>query len=108
MYATVRRTLDIWQDYYGATIPWVFRADFAKLLLIPVLEWNNGHSGYGFLEFGYGRDEDGNIDHDNPHCLNFDVLAHEVGHNLLFTLLDFRPIRRSRTSSGVCTKPRAT
>lgn len=87
MYATCRRTLDIWQDYHGDKIEWFFRGTFQKLLLIPAIEWDNAQSGFGFLEFGFGRKPQGGIDHDSPYCLNFDVLAHELGHNILFTLL---------------------
>ncbi|HKO02447.1 MAG TPA: hypothetical protein VJ032_12170 [Thermoanaerobaculia bacterium] len=85
MYATVRRTLDIWEDYFGHPIPWFFEADFEKLELIPLIEWDNAQSGYGFLEFGFGRTPAGGIDHTRPYCENFDVLAHELGHNILFS-----------------------
>jgi hypothetical protein len=91
MYATVRRTMDIWQDYHGGKIEWFFRSSFPKMLLVPSIEWDNAQSGYGFLEFGFGRKAGPGgqpvIDHSNPHCLNFDVLAHEIGHNILFTLV---------------------
>ncbi|CAN5508661.1 hypothetical protein BH10PLA2_BH10PLA2_10660 [soil metagenome] len=89
MYATVRRTLDIWQDYFGHKIQWFFHPTFTKLLLIPVLEWDNAQSGFGFLEFGFGRTPTGAIDPSSPFCQNFDVLAHEVGHNILFAELGF-------------------
>jgi len=85
MYATVRRVLDIWQDYFGHRIDWFFEVDFQRLELIPVIEWDNAQSGYGFLEFGFGRLPCGGIDHQTPYCQNFDVLAHELGHNILFT-----------------------
>ena len=85
MYATVRRVLDIWEDYFGHHIPWFFETDFDRLELIPLIEWDNAHSGYGFLEFGYGRTPFGTIDHTRPYCENFDVLAHELGHNILFS-----------------------
>jgi hypothetical protein len=85
MYATVRRTLDIWQDYFGHRIEWLFRGDFDRLEMIPVIEWDNAQSGYGFLEFGFGRLPGGGIDHVTPYCQNFDVLAHELGHNILFS-----------------------
>jgi hypothetical protein len=91
MYATVRRTLDIWQDYHGAKIEWFFRTRFPKMLLIPAVEWDNAQSGFGFLEFGFGRKQGPGgvsvIDHDSPFCENFDVLSHEIGHNILFTLV---------------------
>jgi hypothetical protein len=85
MYATVRRVLDIWEDYFGHHIAWHFESDFARLELIPLIEWDNAQSGYGFLEFGYGRTPTGSIDHDRPYCENFDVLAHELGHSIVFS-----------------------
>ncbi|HWS38654.1 MAG TPA: hypothetical protein VN408_38700, partial [Actinoplanes sp.] len=84
MYATVRRVLDIWEDYFGRTIQWHFESDFERLELIPLIEWDNAQSGYGFLEFGFGRKPNGTIDHDRPYCENFDVLAHELGHSIIF------------------------
>jgi hypothetical protein len=85
MYATVRRVLDIWEDYFGRRIEWHFESDFAHLELIPLVEWDNAQSGYGFLEFGYGRRSLGGLDHSRPYCQNFDVLAHELGHSIVFT-----------------------
>ena len=84
MYATVRRVLDIWEDYFGRTIQWHFDSDFDRLELIPLVEWTNAQSGYGFLEFGYGRTPNGTVDHTRPFCENFDVLAHELGHSIVF------------------------
>lgn len=80
MYATVRRVLDIWEDYFGHEIEWFFQNEFPKLELIPRVEWDNAQSGNGFLEFGFGRNPDRSIDHSNPYCENFDVLSHEMGH----------------------------
>ena len=36
------------------------------------------------METGYGKDKDGNR---HPHALNFDVLAHETGHGLVFSMV---------------------
>jgi hypothetical protein len=91
MYATVRRVLDIWEDYFGHRIEWHFESDFARLELIPLIEWDNAQSGYGFLEFGYGRRLGGGIDHSRPYCQNFDVLAHELGHSLIFSEVGIPP-----------------
>ena len=85
MYATVRRVLDLWEDYFGHRIDWHFESDFPRLELIPLIEWDNAQSGYGFLEFGFGRRPNGAIDHGLPYCENFDVLAHELGHSIIFT-----------------------
>ena len=52
-------------------------------------EWDNAQPGYGFLEFGYGRRPGGGIDHDRPYCENFDVLAHELGHSIIFSQVGF-------------------
>ena len=84
MYATVRRVLDIWEDYFERRIEWHFRINFEKLELIPLINWDNAQSGYGFLEFGYGRTPAGGIDRTRPYCQNFDVLAHELGHSIIF------------------------
>lgn len=96
MYATVRRALDIWQDYFGNKIEWVFRANLDRLELIPLIDWDNAQSGWGFLEFGYGRLPTGGIDRSSPYCLNFDVLVHELVHNVLFTVVG-SPTRATKT-----------
>ncbi|MCY7342765.1 MAG: hypothetical protein LH603_13240 [Pseudonocardia sp.] len=85
MYATVRRVLDIWEDYFDHRLDWHFESDFSRMELIPLIEWDNAQSGYGFLEFGFGRTANGTIDHTRPYCENFDVLAHELGHSIIFT-----------------------
>lgn len=82
MFATVRRVLDIWEDYFGRELPWFFRVTHPRLEMIPRVEWDNAQSGYGFIEFGFGRTGTGGIDHQNPYCENFDVLAHELGHSI--------------------------
>jgi hypothetical protein len=76
--------LDIWEDYFGHLLAWHFEPDFDRLEMIPLIEWNNAQSGYGFLEFGYGDTPEGTIDHTSPYCENFDVLAHELGHSIIF------------------------
>jgi hypothetical protein len=84
MYATVRRVLDIWQDYFRRPIEWHFASQLQRLELIPLINWNNAQSGFGFLEFGYGARPNGGIDFQRPYCENFDVLAHELGHSIIF------------------------
>jgi hypothetical protein len=79
MYGSVRRVLDVWEAYFGRPIPWHFGD--RRLELVPAVDWDNAHSGYGFIETGYGEAEDGAR---HPYCLNFDVLAHELGHSILF------------------------
>ncbi len=97
MYACVRRVLDIWEDYFSSKIEWHFKLYYDRMELIPLIKWDNAHSGYGFLEFGYyGRTEWGGIDKSKPYCMNFDVLAHELGHSIVFSKVGF-PNSSSKT-----------
>lgn len=89
MYATVRRVLDIWEDYFGHHLDWHFESQFERLELIPLIDWDNAQSGFGFLEFGFGRTSSGTVDHTRPYCENFDVLAHELGHSIIFSEVGF-------------------
>ena len=82
MYGTLRFVLDVWEGYFGYTIPWHFQAHYPRLELVPLIPWNNAHSGYGFIEFGDGTARFGETP---PLSLNFDVLAHEIGHSILFS-----------------------
>jgi hypothetical protein len=81
MYGTVRRVLDIWESYFGQRIAWHFRRRLPRLELVPYVDWQNAHSGFGFLETGYEADEQGRRE---LLCLNFDVLAHELGHQIIY------------------------
>jgi hypothetical protein len=83
-YASVRRVLDIWENYLGRSIEWHFADTYERLEIIPWIDWNNAQSGYGYLELGYDRDPAGST---FPYALNFDVIAHEIGHSILFSLI---------------------
>jgi hypothetical protein len=85
-FASVRRVLDIWESYLGRRVEWHFAETYERLEIIPCLEWGNAQSGYGYLELGQDRAPDGST---YPHALNFDVIAHEVGHSILFSLFGF-------------------
>ena len=84
MYGTLRWVLDIWETYFEHQIDWSFSDQYARLELTPWLDWDNAHSGFGFIEMGYGRDDEGQK---FPYNLNFDVLAHELGHALLYSII---------------------
>jgi hypothetical protein len=84
MFGTVRRVLDIWEGYIGYPIEWHFQDVQNRLELIPYVEWDNAQAGYGYMETGWGRPREGAP---QPFCLNFDVLAHETGHLVVFALL---------------------
>ncbi|MDX1655830.1 MAG: hypothetical protein R3310_11530, partial [Candidatus Competibacteraceae bacterium] len=91
LYGSMRRLLDTWETYLGRSFPWHFAADYDRLELIPRIDWTNAQSGYGFIETGYGNESGicGGRPYRKPHdfCLNYDVLAHEFGHSLLFAQL---------------------
>ena len=84
LYGSVRHTLDIWQRYLHRRIEWASAAQFPQMELIPLLDWNNAQSGPGFIEAGLWRGPDGMT---QPFALNFDVVAHETGHQILFSTL---------------------
>jgi len=89
MYGTLRFVLDVWEKYFGGPIPWHFQELQARLELIPIVDWDNAHSGFGFIETGYARPQDPDP---QPFCLNFDVLAHELGHSFIYELLGTPPV----------------
>ena len=82
VYGTVRFVLDIWEDYFGGRIDWHFAQDYERLELSLLRKLNNALMGYGFLEVGYDQTLEGPP---RPFTLNFDVLAHEVGHAIVFS-----------------------
>ena len=85
LFGAVRRTLDVWEGYFGHRIDWHFSRDFDRLEL--VLQRNleeNAFMGYGFLEVGVHHGRDGRVE---PFSLNFDVIAHEVGHCIVYAIV---------------------
>lgn len=88
MYATVRRVLDVWEDYLGKPLTWIFTGDYDRLELLPLVQFENAQAGHGFLEFGYARNaKRGRLN--DAYCLNFDVLAHEFGHCMIDSLIGY-------------------
>ena len=83
LFGTVRFVLDIWEGYFDREIPWhsAKHYDRLELTILPSLE--NAYSGYGFLEMGGDR-KHGRY---KPFSLNFDVIAHEVGHAIIYSEL---------------------
>lgn len=88
MYATVRLVLDIWECYFERPIPWHFDLDYQRLELVPWVDWNNAQSGWGYIEAGYRAGAQGAR---VPMAFNFDVLAHELGHSILYSQLGLPP-----------------
>lgn len=88
MFASVRFTLDVWEGYFGRRIEWHFAPFRRRLELVTFVDWDNAHSGFGFIEAGFGRSEDGQ---EKLYSLNFDVMAHEVGHSIIFAEVGVPP-----------------
>lgn len=83
LFGTVRFVLDVWEDYFGRPIRWQFESDFPRMELSILPSLQNAYSGYGFIEVGgYGSGEKF-----VPFSLNFDVIAHEVGHAIIYSEL---------------------
>jgi len=93
VFACVHRVLEICESYLGREIPWFFEPAYAQLEIIPHLTWDNAQSGFGFLEMG----EDDTRGAPFPFALNFDAVAHEIGHIVLFGALGI-PERSKPTS----------
>ena len=81
LYGSARFALGVWEKYLGRKVRWRAANRYPRLELIPQVAWDNAQSGAGFLETGALRNHAGAL---QPFCLNFDVIAHEVGHTILF------------------------
>ncbi len=88
VFGCVARILDVWEGYLGHRINWHFSDRYEQLEIVPLIEWDNAQSGYGYLEFGYDVAADGAR---HPYALNFDVIAHEIGHSILFAEIGLPP-----------------
>jgi len=91
LFACARRTLDVWEAYLGQKVVWWHTAAYPQIELIPVVQWDNAQSGPGFVETGLKIDRHGTA---QPYCLNFDVIAHEMGHAILFSEIGVPPVER--------------
>ena len=99
-YACVRLALDVWEGYLGRAIPWHF-ARQRSWLEIGLLgqAYDNGEVGWGWLELGYDLSPDR-----PPHAfaLNLDVIAHEVGHLIVYGIVgEPDPARAGRRVCGL-------
>ena len=70
------------KSYYGRPIKWHFRNHYNRAEINILPDFDNAIIGYGFVEVGTNVDKkDGSL---SPFSLNFDVLAHEVGHGIVY------------------------
>ena len=77
----MRFVLDVWERYFGHEIPWHSAKHYDRIELSILPSLDNAYSGYGFIEVG-GDHKDGDY---KPYSLNFDVVAHEVGHAIIYS-----------------------
>ena len=84
LYGVTQLVLEIWEDYLGQPVRWWHADVLPRLELQPVVYWANAQSGFGFLEAGLRWTRFGQA---LPLCLSFDVVAHEVGHAILFSTM---------------------
>ena len=83
-FACARRVLDICENYVGHQIGWFFEPTVDRLEIIPrIPHWENAQSGFGFLELGESEPETPT----SCFALNFDAIAHEMGHLILLSEL---------------------
>lgn len=83
-FGCIRFTLDVWERHIGRPLEWHFGDHYERLEISILPDWDNAQYGYGFLELGSQVDIDRRV---LPFSLDFDVIAHEVGHAILYSLL---------------------
>ncbi len=80
VFAAVRCVLEIWEAYFGRRLTWHFRDTYRHLEIVPTVPMDNATSRYGYVEFGFRTPA-------RPYCENFEVVAHEVGHLILKSVM---------------------
>ncbi|MEF2554041.1 hypothetical protein VQ042_22320 [Aurantimonas sp. A2-1-M11] len=83
LFGTVRFVIDVWESYFRRPIRWQFGRDFPRLELSILPSLQNAYAGYGFIEVGGHGEGESFV----PYSLNFDVIAHEVGHAIIYSEL---------------------
>jgi hypothetical protein len=83
-FGTLCFVLDVWERYFGRRIHWHFARHFPRLEVSMRPSLDNARVGYGFMEIGTHPNDDGTL---VPYALNFDVLAHELGHLIIYGTL---------------------
>ena len=87
MYGTIRFVLDAWERYFGAEIPWHFAEDLDRLELVPSSNGTTPNADTASSK----RASPTSRPPSHPFCLDFDVLAHELGHAFIYSLLGLPP-----------------
>ncbi|MGZ2257231.1 hypothetical protein [Roseobacter sp. A03A-229] len=81
LFGTVRFVMDIWEGYFGREIPWQADGVYERQELTILHSLDNAYSGFGFIEMG----ADTSTGKLMPFALNFDVIAHELGHAIIYS-----------------------
>jgi hypothetical protein len=89
VYGCVRFVLDVWERYFGRPIEWHFSPQYERMEILPLPAWDNAHVGWGFMEVGAHTTEEGEL---RPFTLNFDTIAHELGHLIIYSEVGIPPI----------------
>jgi hypothetical protein len=84
LYGTIRFVMEVWERYLGGRIQWHFARDFGRLEVLIYPPLDNARVGYGYMEAGSHQNDDGSI---ADYALNFDVIAHEFGHLIIYALI---------------------
>jgi hypothetical protein len=80
VFGCARFVLDVWERYFGRRVPWHFEPDLDRLEIALLPRYPNAQAGFGFLELGsYFLEHDEQV----PFTLNFDIIAHEIGHLII-------------------------
>jgi hypothetical protein len=83
-FGTLCFVLDVWERFFGRRIQWHFARHYPRLEVSMRPSLDNARVGYGFMEIGTHPNDDGTLVH---YALNFDVLAHELGHLIIYGTL---------------------
>ncbi|MBY3168800.1 MULTISPECIES: gluzincin family metallopeptidase [Rhizobium] len=75
-FACIHFVLDVWRNYLARPMHWFFSDFYPRLEIVPLVRWKNAQAGFGFIELGYSEVGD----EQSPYALNFDTIAHEIGH----------------------------
>ena len=81
VYGCIRFVIDVFERYRGRPLRWHFADHYPRLEVSILRALANATAGWGFVEIGSIQDALGDV---RPFTLNFDVMAHELGH--LFVL----------------------
>jgi hypothetical protein len=91
LFGTVHFVTDIWVGYFGRPLRRHFADDYDQIELSILPGLDNAYAGYGFIEVGGDR-SGGTY---RPFSLNFDVIAHEFGHLIIYGEVGLPPQQAS-------------